>query len=334
MITEGSLCTGYDGLGTALRARHPDLVTRWQAENDDDMARVLAHHHPGVLNVRDVTATLWDLAPAVDILSAGFPCQPVSAAGRQRGDADDRWLWPYVLDVVRAVRPGAVFLENVQNIVSIEKGRLLAGILDDLRSAGYRSRWTVLGACAVGAPHHRHRWFLVAGHVGPSAPPPERIGRIATCGAPRSGGRVLLPSPTTSDANGPGRASKTGGDDLRTTIAELLPTPTTSNAHGNDVNARGELLLPGAVQPERWGRFAEAVALWERVTGTPAPEPTEPNSKGDGRRLSPLLPEWMMGLPPGHLTSLLPRSAAIRAAGNGVVPLQAAAAWDMLTATP
>jgi hypothetical protein len=115
-------------------------------------------------------------------------------------------------------------------------------------------------------------------------------------------------------------------------VVNMLPTPTTSNAGGNKVNNRGDILLPGvAVRPELWGRYAEAVALWEQVTGVLAPEPTEPNTTG-GRRMSPLLPEWMMGLPTGLLTGHLPRAAAIKGAGNGAVPLQAAAAQRLLAA--
>lgn len=87
--------------------------------------------------------------------------------------------------------------------------------------------------------------------------------------------------------------------------------------------------LESAVQPEVWGRFAEAVALWERVTGVSAPAPTEPATRG-GRRLNPELAEWMMGYPRGYLTADLPRNEALRCAGNGVVPMQARAAWELL----
>lgn len=366
-LTEGSLCTGYDGLTMGLRLALPgtEIVTRWQAEDDDDMSTVLAKHHPGTPNLGDITLADFAAQPPVDIIAAGFPCQPVSAAGRQKGDADVRWLWPDVHRAILAQRPGAVFLENVMNLVSWQGGRLLRVILDDLRAAGYRSRWTVLGACAVGAPHHRHRWFLVAGYVGPHAPAPERIDRKALCGAPRTGGRALLPSPTASDDTGPGHAAQ-GGRNLRTTIADLLPTPRASDGEkgrgnpnqrygsgsyglgavagpllptplaadaerGSLTMVRGNHTLRGVAQPERWGKFAEAVALWESITGIPAPEPTIPAAKSDGRRLSPLLPEWMMGLPPGRLTDILGRSPAIKGAGNGVVPLQAAAAWRLLT---
>lgn len=143
----------------------------------------------------------------------------------------------------------------------------------------------------------------------------------------------LLPTPRATDVGTSGRrSSEEWRPQLGQAVHALLPTPTTSNAHGNGVNNRGELLLPGVVvRPEVWGKYADAVALWEVVTGVPAPEPTEMSPKGS-RRLSPLLPEWMMGLRPGLLTDRLDRAAALKAAGNGVVPLAAAAAWKLLTA--
>lgn len=397
-ITYGSLCTGYDGLGEALQIAGLPVEPRWMAEMDPDVSQVLKLEYPEVRNVGDIKVVPWHLAPHVDIMSSGDPCQSISIAGRQLGREDPRFLWPWVREAYRAVRPGAIFFENVANIVSHDGGRTLAERHEHLRQDGYAVRWTVLGACAVGAPHHRHRYYAVAGYVGPGAPAAMRVGGgKAICGAPRSGGRFLLPSPTASDRFGPGRTeAREGGDDLRTAVSllptpkatdgsnggpnqrdgagnyylpgianmlptpmaersgnnrggaagregqpvrpsldsvqQLLPTPTASNAHGNDVNNRGELLLPGiAARPEVWGKYAEAVALWEAVTGNPAPLPTEPGTKG-GRRLSPLLPEWMMGLRPGLLTGPLGRGPALKAAGNGVVSLAAAAAWKLCTA--
>jgi DNA (cytosine-5)-methyltransferase 1 len=131
-------------------------------------------------------------------------------------------------------------------------------------------------------------------------------------------------------------------DALPGLVVNMLPTPTVADSRnsrsatacrspGSTASGGWTLSDVTHVWPERWGRYAEAVALWEQVTGVLAPEPTEPNSKG-GRRMSPLLPEWMMGLPTGLLTGHLPRAAAIKGAGNGAVPLQAAAAQRLLAA--
>jgi DNA (cytosine-5)-methyltransferase 1 len=451
-LTYGSLCTGYDGLGMALALAGVSVVPRWMAEVDESMSEVLKREHPDVVNVGDIKKVPWELAPHVTIMSSGDPCQSISIAGRQLGREDDRFLWPWVREAYRAVRPDVLFSENVSNIVSHDGGRTLAERHGHLREDGYEVRWCVLGACAVGAPHHRHRYYAVAVRWAGAGPVPEAVrvgGSKQICGAPRSGGRFLLPSPMARDGDGRGEGSpeywqerlaargrtngmplgalvnllptpdaslairggllspaaaaarsadprrstnlddavaalavvpllasptardglsgpgrtvnREGSDDLRTLvtllptpkatdgsnggpnqrdgagnfylpgIANLLPTPTASNAHGNDVNSRGELLLPGIVtRPEVWGKFAEAVALWEAITGVSAPAPTEPGQNG-GRRLNPLLPEWMMGLRPGLLTDHLSRSAALCGAGNGVVALAGAAAWRLLT---
>lgn len=410
MIGYGSLCTGYDGLGLGLRLAGVPIAPLWFAEVEPAMGRVLKREHDGVPNVGDIKAAPWGVAPHVRLMSSGDPCQSISIAGRQSGRDDPRFLWPWVRLAYRNVMPDVLLFENVANIVSHDKGFTLHERHTDLRADGYEVRWTVLGACAVGAPHHRHRYYAVAVRVGAGAPAARRVGGDKViCGAPRSGGRFLLPTPDASMAtrggllspeaaarriagppkrstilddaislllptpravdgtSGPGRTAKLqGGDDLRTLvtllptpkasdgsnggpnqrdgagnyylpgITNLLPTPTTSNSHGNHYNGEvpPRLLLPGiAARPEVWGKYADAVALWESITGVPAPAPTEPGAKG-APRLSPALPEWMMGLRPGLLTDELSRPEALKGAGNGVVPLACAAAWRLLTAPP
>ena len=79
-----------------------------------------------------------------------------------------------------------------------------------------------------------------------------------------------------------------------------------------------------------FGPYAAAIHRWEAVIGRPAPSPTEPGSNGRPR-LSPRFVEFMMGLPEGWVTGVgIPRSAQLKALGNGVVPAQAALALAML----
>lgn len=330
MMTYGSICTGYDGIGRGLRLAGVPADSLWCAENEASLAPLLTSP-----NLGDIKAADWTGVERVDVMSSGDPCQSISVAGRKLGRGDPRFLWPWVRDAYRAVRPGVIVFENVAGIVSHDGGRTLAERFEHLREDGYAVRWCVIGACAVGAPHHRHRWYAVAHHVGAPAPEAVRVGGAKQiCGAPRSGGRALLPTPSAADGSGgPGRSDKrTGGDNLRTAVT-LLPTPRATdgtNGGPNQRNSRGGYdALPGAVVNVEWGRFAEAVALWESITGIPAPAPTEPGPNG-GVRLNPALPEWMMGLRPGMLTENMSRNDALKAAGNGAVPLQAAAAWRLL----
>ncbi|GGS10225.1 hypothetical protein GCM10010169_63760 [Micromonospora fulviviridis] len=124
---------------------------------------------------------------------------------------------------------------------------------------------------------------------------------------------VRLPTPRASDAHGPGHHGH-GGPDLRTTLAEL----TTGNL--------------GTLDETTWGIYAPAVARWELLTGRPVPAPTQPGRYGK-TVLAPPFVEWLMGLPAHWVTDPsfgLPRTAALRVLGNGVVPAQAAAALRLL----
>lgn len=147
------------------------------------------------------------------------------------------------------------------------------------------------------------------------------------------GGEVasLLPTPRTSDTNGPG-VHGDGGLDLRTAVT-LLPTPTAmdsagSRGHHFDGTPYGPTSGTTLTDTARtdWGPYEPAIRRWETLT-RPAPAPTD--TKG---RLSPELPEWMMGFPEAWITGHLGRTAALRAAGNAVVWQQAATAARMLLA--
>lgn len=84
----------------------------WVSEIDKGANKILAHHFPDVPNLGDFTKTDWSKVEPVEILTAGFPCQPVSGAGKGLGDKDERWLWDEVHRAIREVRPGLVVLEN------------------------------------------------------------------------------------------------------------------------------------------------------------------------------------------------------------------------------
>lgn len=100
-----------------------------------------------------------------DVVSAGFPCQPFSVAGKQLADADERNMWPATVEVIRRVQPRSVLLENVPGLVSCG---YLGTVLADLAALGYVGRWGVLGASDVGAPHQRKRLWIVAHAEGES----------------------------------------------------------------------------------------------------------------------------------------------------------------------
>ena len=103
----------------------------------------------------------------VDVISGGFPCQDISAAGKGAGiDGDRSGMWREMARIIREVRPRYAFVENSPMLTS----RGLGTVLGDLASMGFDARWGVLGAADVGANHQRDRIWIVAyaGEIGPS----------------------------------------------------------------------------------------------------------------------------------------------------------------------
>ncbi len=159
-LTVGSLFSGIGGLELGLE--WAGMQTAWQVELDDYAQRILHRHWPNVPKHRDIRACgRHNLAP-VDLICGGFPCQPHSLAGRRGGSHDERDLWPEYRRILRELRPRWVVAENVPGLLSTDAGRFFGAILADLATLGYDAEWSVLSACALGAPHTRERLFLVA----------------------------------------------------------------------------------------------------------------------------------------------------------------------------
>ncbi len=95
----------------------------------------------------------------VDVLSAGFPCQPFSAAGKRLGADDSRNMWPATLDCIRTIRPRFCLLENVPGLVT---SGYYGTILRGLAQGGYDARWRMLSAAELGASHRRDRLWILA----------------------------------------------------------------------------------------------------------------------------------------------------------------------------
>lgn len=150
------------------------MDTRWFVEIDPHCRNVLARHWPGLPIYGDITAIDWSGVEPVDVLAGGFPCQPVSNAGKRLGTEDERWLWPEFARAIRTLRPRYVLVENVAALL----GRGFEHVITDLAALGYDAEWDCIPAAAVGAPHLRDRLWLVAY--------PDGGGRW-TSGEPRNG---------------------------------------------------------------------------------------------------------------------------------------------------
>ncbi|MET9729352.1 DNA cytosine methyltransferase [Streptomyces sp. NPDC006458] len=137
----------------------------WVADSDPSKSLILSARFPGVPNFGDISSVDWTpLIGQVDILTAGFPCQDISNAGKRVGIKGERsGVWKHVAEAIRTLRPRYVFLENVGAI----RSRGLDVVLGDLAAGGYDAEWTSYRASSVGAPHHRDRWFCVATPADP-----------------------------------------------------------------------------------------------------------------------------------------------------------------------
>jgi len=101
------------------------------------------------------------LRGSVEVVTAGFPCQPFSVAGKRKAVDDERNMWPATADVLRQVRPRWALLENVPGLLAASHG-YFGTVLGDLAEIGYDAEWTVLGAKDAGAPHKRDRLWILA----------------------------------------------------------------------------------------------------------------------------------------------------------------------------
>jgi DNA (cytosine-5)-methyltransferase 1 len=129
--------------------------------------KVLAKHWPDVPIAKDVKELASDparLVPDCDILTAGYPCQPFSVAGKQRGTEDDRHIWPFISQIIAHKRPAFCVLENVYGHVALGLDEVLA----DLEAQDYATRAFIVPACAVNAPHRRDRLWIIGKNVGNS----------------------------------------------------------------------------------------------------------------------------------------------------------------------
>ncbi len=159
----GSLFSGIGGIDLGLDLAGFECA--WQVEVDEHCRRILEQHWPKVPKYKDIYEVKGSEIEPVDILCGGFPCQPVSLAGKRGGVDDERWLWDEFYRLICELRPRWVVAENVTGLLSANSGRAFAGVLRDLAEGGYDAVWDVFpagGPGGVGAPHKRERVFIVA----------------------------------------------------------------------------------------------------------------------------------------------------------------------------
>jgi DNA (cytosine-5)-methyltransferase 1 len=159
-MTHGSLFSGIGGF---------DLAAEWMGwenifhcEWNPFGQKVLKHHFPNSISYNDITKTDFTIHRGnIDILTGGFPCQPYSTAGKRKGKADERHLFPEMLRVIKEIQPKWIIGENVRGLVSWGGGLVFNEVCADLEGQGYEVQPFIIPAASVNAPHRRDRiWFI------------------------------------------------------------------------------------------------------------------------------------------------------------------------------
>ena len=159
VITHIDLFSGIGGFALAADwTWGKENVNHIFCEIEPFAQKVLKKHWPDAPIHSDIKEFKYDGATPL-ILTGGFPCQPFSVAGKQRGAEDDRALWPEMLRVIQETRPDWIIGENVSGFVKMG----LDGCISDLEGLGYDVQPMVIPACAVGAKHRRDRVWIIGG---------------------------------------------------------------------------------------------------------------------------------------------------------------------------
>jgi DNA (cytosine-5)-methyltransferase 1 len=316
-----SLCSGIGGLELGIQIVWPSHRTIVYVENDPSAQIILnARMAAGDLDV----APLWDdlrtfdgrpWRGVVDCVSAGYPCQPFSLAGKRRGRDDARNVWTHVARIIGECGPAVVVLENVAGHLTLGFDAVAA----DLVGLGYRVAAGLFTAAEVGTPHRRKRLFAlgVRGYGG-------RIMDDAMC----LRGKYDARGEVSTGRSSPLMADGTMGNPHQSRLEGL------AGADGTD-----ELppWPPGPAERDRWDAILSrwpdlAPALANAENGharmSRRGQSTRRSTKGDAPE-SPLR-GVADGIPAG-VDRCLSRTDRLRLLGNAVVPAQAAHAITILS---
>jgi len=326
MLKIGSLCTGYGGLDMAVEAYY-GAETVWVSEFDKYASKVIEAriNKPNLGNLKVIN---WAELEPIDILTAGYPCQPFSHAGLRKGVEDERHLWPYIKTAISTLRPSHVILENVRG----HFGLGFREVLSDLASIGYDVRWTLIRASDVGAPHRRERLFILAypnstrwPRTEPSdfqAQQPWDSGNNSYEYTYTDGQRCYLGQNYGNEVEYQGQSQL-----ITSRLVETITTNTNGNTRTQSRRASSQLRAEGVGlrarahkgQTRPKSRFSFEMDK-ERI-----PTPL------DQGKLNVKFVEYMMGLPDGWVTDIdLSRAQMLKILGNGVVPQQAYRALELL----
>lgn len=302
-------------------------------------------------DVRAFDARAW--RGLVDGVVAGWPCPPVSVAGKRKGAEDDRWMWPEIVRILRETDARWFLGENVGGLLSINHGREFGEVLRDLAGLGFDADWCTLRASDVGAPHERARVFILAharsGSGRPHQPGPrqERRGVAGRNGedVAHAIDRGLDQRPDCAERAQAGRSTARESESCGSELADSEGDHGRRRERREEKGAGPEGLgrrgssggRRGVGDPDEPGREGRSL----RGSGCPdelPPWPPSPSDLDSWERVLKSHPHLAPAVEPGfrgftHGISLVvdeSRADQLRCLGNAVVPLCAAAAFRIL----
>ncbi len=343
-LHELSLFSGYGGFTLGLKlARIPVRTVAYVEIEEYCQEIVKARIQDGYLDDAPIFPDICafdgqQCRGLVDILTAGFPCQPHSVAGQRRGESDERNLWPDTARVISEVAPGLVLLENVPGLLS--DGYALQ-VVGDLTQMGYDCRWGIVGARHVGASHRRDRWWCLgvsqwdgtsresrmvdeAGQSPMDDTKSKRWGLYNT----ENKGQALR------DVNSPTNPGNGEYWDVGNTEGDIWGTPRNDGHQPSDgtsdnvANTTAQRLQDRGGFPLEQTRGTES----KRLCGVPRfpPGPNEAERWGEVLKYEPSLEPAVRGVADGSPH----RVDRLKALGNGIVPAVVAEFLRLWLTTP
>jgi DNA (cytosine-5)-methyltransferase 1 len=310
-LTHLDLFSGIGGF--ALAAKWNGFRTLAFCDCEPYAQAVLRKHWPDVHVHGDIRQVRGDLYAGVTLLTGGFPCQPFSVAGKQRGKDDNRYLWPEMCRVIREARPAWIIGENVAGIVNLALDTVCA----DLEAEGYEVEPIIIPACAVDAPHRRDRVWIIARNVGDT----KLDGYVASAAGGRIGAELI--SRGSSQSQGQKKVEErefagTGGSPANVADSDRGQL-SQRESEGQSVQVPGE-------GGERVGDVADSISQ-RRCGRNPEGEYAEDVGKSLGHSWHNPggVATWLPEPDVGRVAHGVPnRVAKLRGLGNAIVPQVAA----------
>ena len=324
-----SLCSGYGGIELGLRRIIPTLRTVAYVEIEAfACANLVAKMEKGFLDAAPIWTDIktfngWPFRKNIHIITAGYPCQPFSVAGKRKGTDDPRHLWPHIERILEAVRPVWFFGENVS-------GHLALGfpeVYRSLRNMGYAVEAGLFTAAECGAPHKRERLFVLAKFIGD--------GR---CGLLRQAGQRTnrAQQRTNPHRQSLGDGGKRAPCQVANTTTQRIqrPEPEGATQAGRQIDEQSFKWPARPGQPQYEWEEPRVVAESDKCRHRGHRSSPEQNSNKQKNRISQPNSEHKERQTESRLGRAVDgtpcRVDRLRLLGNGIVPQQAAKAFRIL----